>query len=247
MVRDYLQRQLQTALLGHEIDLAVHSLKDLPTEDVDGLQISAIPPRETTEDALCLCNGAELNELGDVPENAIVGTGSVRRAAQLLHMRPDLEIRDIRGNVDTRLKKLDSGQYDAIVLAAAGLTRLGLQNRISVRFEQSRLLPAVGQGALGLETRTDDSTVVEAVSELSHFESFSSALSERSMLRRLYAGCLAPVGSLSRFEKGELMLTGVVLSRDGRIRIEASGSAPAEQFENLGIVVAEKTHCRRCR
>jgi hydroxymethylbilane synthase len=233
-------KQLQVALHENEIDLAVHSLKDLPTEDAPGLSIAAIPQRETTDDAICCRSDVAVSSLDALPEKAIVGTGSVRRAAQILHLRPDLDIRDIRGNVDTRLEKLDSGEYDAIVLAAAGLTRLGLEDRISFRFDQSQLLPAVGQGALGLETRSDDDSIRSAVAELNHRESYSAALAERSMLRRLFAGCLAPVGARCEIGNEKVTLTGVVLSRDGKIKIEASDSAPYDEFENLGISVAEK-------
>lgn len=233
-------KQLQVALLEKQIDLAVHSLKDLPTEDVEGLLIAAIPPRETTDDALCFPKGVAVSSLDDVPQGATIGTGSVRRMAQILHLRPDLVIEDIRGNVDTRLEKLDSGQYDAIVLAAAGLTRLGLGERIGFRFDQQRLLPAVGQGALGLEVCADNQEIVAAVSELSHQESYSAALAERSMLKRLFAGCLAPVGARCRAENGQLTLTGVVLGRDGKERIEVTDSAQVEAFAQLGIAVAEK-------
>lgn len=233
-------KQLQIALHENEIDLAVHSLKDLPTEDAAGLSISAVPERETTDDAICCSSGASFGSLDALPQKAIVGTGSVRRAAQILNLRPDLDIRDIRGNVDTRLEKLDSGDYHAIVLAAAGLTRLGLQDRISFRFDQSKLLPAVGQGALGLETRSDDEAMIKAVGELNHRESYSAALAERSMLRRLFAGCLAPVGARCEIEDGKVTLMGVVLSRDGKMRIEANDSAPFDDFEQLGISVAEK-------
>lgn len=233
-------KQLQVALLENKIELAVHSLKDLPTDDIDGLKIAAIPPRETTEDAICCPEGSSVKSLGDLAQGATIGTGSVRRAAQILHLRPDLNISDIRGNVDTRLEKLDSWQYDAIVLAAAGLTRLGLENRISFRFDRQKLLPAVGQGALGLEVREGDEATVSVVSKLSHHESYCAALAERAMLKRLFAGCLAPVGARCTVENGELFLTGVVLGRDGRDRIEETDSAPPEEFASLGVVVAEK-------
>ena len=232
-------KQLQIALLENTIDLAVHSLKDLPTEDCDGLTIAAIPPRETTEDAICFPASTSVSSLDDVPQGATIGTGSVRRAAQLLHLRPDLQIEDIRGNVDTRLEKLDSGQYDAIVLAAAGLTRLELADRIGFRFDQQKLLPAVGQGALGLEVRTDNEQVSSAIAELNHADSFHAALAERAMLKRLFAGCLAPVGARCHIENQKLSLTGVVLSRDGKERVEATESTSPESFTELGKSVAE--------
>lgn len=234
-------KQLQVALMNETIDLAVHSLKDLPTEDAEGLSIAAIPERETTGDALCfprhVMNSPNLDRLS---EGAIVGTGSIRRAAQLLSIRPDLQVRDIRGNVDTRLKKLDSGEYDAIILASAGLTRLGLEDRISYSFDQSQMLPAVGQGALGLEIRENDELLVSVLSNLNHPKSFSAAMAERAMLRRLYAGCLAPVGTRCETAINTLTLTGVVLSVDGKERIEATCSSAYDGHEALGVHVAEE-------
>ena len=202
-------------------------------------KIRAIPPRETTEDAICFPSDASVRSLSDVPQGATIGTGSVRRAAQLLHLRPDLQIEDIRGNVDTRLEKLDSGQYDAIILAAAGLTRLELADRIGFRFDQQKLLAAVGQGALGLEVRSDNEQVHSAIAELNHSDSFHAALAERAMLKRLFAGCLAPVGARCHVDDGQLSLTGVVLSRDGKQRVEATESSSPESFAELGISVAE--------
>ena len=234
-------KQLQIALLDGEIDLAVHSLKDLPTEDVEGLVIAAIPPRETTADALVSPGGLDVRSL---PANSIVGTGSVRRAAQLLHLRDDLQIRDIRGNVDTRLAKLDAGEFDAIVLASAGLTRLGLADRIGYEFSPPELLPAIGQGALGLETRADDSATVGIVSKLNHRASFAAAMAERSLLRTLFAGCLSPVGAVTEVNGDRLSLTGVVLSRDGRTRILSDGSGDLDHFVQLGLDVADDLKSR---
>jgi len=229
-------KRLQIALQNEEVDLAVHSLKDLPTQDAQGLSICAIPQRETTADALV---SNKWQSLQDLPSDAVVGTGSVRRAAQILHLRGDLKIADIRGNVDTRLRKLDEGDYDAIVLAAAGLTRLGWQDRITSRFSPNELLPAVGQGALGLETRTDDEQNNSVVSQLNHAESFSSAMAERHMLRALFAGCLAPVGAVTKVSDQTLELTGVVLSVDGLTRVEASESSSLDQYAALGLSVAK--------
>ena len=229
-------KRLQVALQNNEVDLAVHSLKDLPTLDAEGLGIAAIPDREVTRDALI---SNQFKSLSELPTGAIVGTGSVRRAAQILHVRRDLKIVDIRGNVDTRLKKLDDGHYDAIVLAAAGLTRLGWEQRITYCFSENELLPAVGQGALGLETRIDDERTNEVVSKLNHSESFSRAMAERHMLRALFAGCLAPVGARTSIVDGRLTLTGVVLSVDGQTRIEAHATDAVDQFAHLGQVVAK--------
>lgn len=230
-------KRLQVALLENEIDLAVHSLKDLPTEDHPDLKIAAIPVRENTADALVSRQFANLDAL---PSGAKIGTGSVRRAAQLLHLRNDLNIQDIRGNVDTRLKKLDNGEFDAIILACAGLTRLGWAARISDSFSPEQLMPAVGQGALGLETRADDVVTVESVSALNDEPSFHRAMAERSMLKALYAGCLSPVGASTSIDGTQLTLIGVVLSTDGQERIQASATLAMTQSRELGIAVAEQ-------
>lgn len=230
-------KRLQQALQNDEVDLAVHSLKDLPTEDAEGLQIAAIPHRETPLDTLVSNTAASIE---DLPQGAIVGTGSVRRAAQLLHHRPDLDIRDIRGNVDTRLRKLDEGQFEAIVLAAAGLTRLGWQERIRQILPADVMLPAVGQGALGLEIRSNDAATHAAVELLNHPDSFAAAMAERWMLRTMFAGCLAPVGARTEIANGSLTLTGVVLSRDGRERIEGAQTLPTKDHIALGKAVAEQ-------
>ena len=234
-------KQLQIALLEEQIDLAVHSLKDLPTEDHPDLTVAAVPKREDTADAFVSNRFASLEEL---PDKAVIGTGSVRRAAQLKHLRSDLEIRDIRGNVDTRLKKLDGGNFDAIILAAAGLKRLGLEHRIAHFFEPDQLLPAVGQGALGLETRKFDIATVSIVRQLSDPDSYHRAFAERSMLKTLFAGCLAPVGAsttaVSVNGSSRLTLTGVVLSIDGTERLQSTDTLPLEESFKLGKMVANQ-------
>jgi len=230
-------KRLQIALLENEIDLAVHSLKDLPTEDHPNLTIAAVPERENTADALV---SNEYGDLDSIPQGSKIGTGSVRRAAQLLHLRDDLKIEDIRGNVDTRLQKLDDGKYDAIVLASAGLVRLGLADRIAYQFEPHQLMPAVGQGALGLETRADDATTIDSVSRLSDTPSFHRASAERSMLRTLFAGCLAPVGANTVVKDGQLNLEGIVLSVDGKEKVSVSMSRPVAQSRELGEAVAKE-------
>ncbi len=231
-------KRLQIALVEKEVDLAVHSMKDLPTEDHADLMIASVPERENTSDALICRDG--IADFQSLPQDAKIGTGSVRRAAQLLHLRPDLKIHDIRGNVDTRLEKLTSEGFDGIILACAGLNRMGLSERITHAFGETELLPAVGQGALALEIRKADAATNQAVKKLSHDESFSRAMAERSMLRRLFAGCLAPVGAVTRIEDGRLSLTGVVLSRDGKVRIEAQASSKPQSAIELGVEVAEK-------
>lgn len=230
-------KRLQIALLENQIDLAVHSLKDLPTEDHPRLTIAAVPSREDRADALV---SNRFRDIAALPEGATIGTGSVRRAAQLLHLRNDLKIKDIRGNVDTRLKKLDDGEFDAIVLACAGLIRLGLKTRIAYSFGPDEIMPAVGQGALGLETRHDDQPTIATVAQLTDRNSFHQSMAERSMLRTLFAGCLAPVGANTTVEGDQLTLHGIVLSRDGQHKIESQQTCPLEQSDELGQSVAQQ-------
>jgi hydroxymethylbilane synthase len=229
-------KELQRALLDDRIDLAVHSLKDLPTDPVAGLSVAAVPPRESNHDVLVAC---EATTLGELPEQARLGTGSRRRKSQLLYARPDLQVSDIRGNLDTRLRKLDEGQYDAIVLAEAGLKRLGWEQRITQILPREVMLPAIGQGALGIEARSDDSVTRDQLAPLDDADTHASVLAERAMLAQLRAGCLAPVGAWGRVLDGQLYLDGVVLSSDGRHRVAASAAgSPAEAIQ-LGQQVAE--------
>ncbi len=229
-------KRIQQALLDGEVDAAVHSLKDLPTESFDGLTIAAVPPRESPHDVLVCRESSSLDEL---PGGARVGTGSLRRRAQLLHARNDLDVQDIRGNVDTRLRKLDDGEYDAIVLAEAGLKRLGLDQRVTQVLSPPLMLPAIGQGALGIETRSDDSPTIATVAALDHLESRAAVFAERTMLATLRGGCLAPVGAWGRIELGQLHLDGVVLSHDGAQRITASATGPLTDLATIGNLVAE--------
>ncbi len=229
-------KELQRALLDDRIDLAVHSLKDLPTDVVDGLVLAAVPEREDARDALISRDATLLDQL---PQKATIGTGSLRRRAQLSHARADLQMRDIRGNVETRLQKLAAGQYDALVLALAGLKRLGLDAQITQILEPAILLPAVGQGALGIETRADDRTTHAVHERLDHGPSHQAVLAERMLLATLCGGCLAPVGAWARQEAdGQLRLDAVVLSADGRQRLAASGLAAPEEALRLGADVA---------
>jgi hydroxymethylbilane synthase len=230
-------KEIQRALLDGRIDFAVHSLKDLPTEPVEGLTLAAIPPRESNHDVLVCREAADLDGL---PSGSRVGTGSTRRRAQLLYHRPDLTVADIRGNVETRLRKLAEGQFDAIVLAEAGLRRLGLERHVTQILPRSLMLPAVGQGALGIESRTDDQAALEALAALNHPETQASVLTERSMLSALRAGCLAPVGAWARIEDGDLRLDGIVLSPDGRERLVVSVSGPASEPVETGAEAARR-------
>lgn len=229
-------KELQRALLDERIDLAVHSLKDLPTEPVEGLTIAVVPERESTSDVLVSSKATTIEKL---PQAARVGTGSLRRKAQLLHLRVDLVVEDIRGNVETRLRKLDEGQYDAIILAEAGLKRLGFAERIAGIIPTPQMLPAIGQGALGIETRASDERVKALLDPLNHGPSHQAVLAERTLLSRLRAGCLAPVGAWGRFEQERLMLDAVVLSHDGASRLAASDSATGDAVA-LGARVAEQ-------
>jgi hydroxymethylbilane synthase len=229
-------KEIQRALLEEQIDLAVHSLKDLPTTPVAGLSLAAVPVRESTADVL-VSNIADRIE--SLPTAARIGTGSLRRKAQLLHLRPDLQLSDIRGNVDTRLRKLDEGQYGAIVLAEAGLKRLGLGNRIAHVIPRAVMLPAVGQGALGIEARSDDATTRANLAQLDHAATHQAVLAERSLLFALRGGCLAPVGAWGRIEEGQLHLDAVVLSGDGSQKIVAIGAANPSDAEALGQRVAD--------
>jgi hydroxymethylbilane synthase len=229
-------KELQRALLERQIDLAVHSLKDMPTAPVEGLVLAAVPERESTADVL-VSNIAQRIE--DLPPAARVGTGSLRRGAQLLHLRPDLKVEDIRGNVETRLRKLDEGQFQAIILAEAGLRRLGLAERIVHVIPPSAMLPAVGQGALGIETRAGDGTTRGVVASLDHRATHQAVIAERSLLLALRGGCLAPVGAYGRVTGGHLLLDAVVLSGDGARRVTASGKGAPEQAELLGREVAQ--------
>jgi hydroxymethylbilane synthase len=229
-------KELQRALLDGQIDLAVHSLKDLPTAPLEGLALAAVPVRESTADVLVSNVAGSIEAL---PSAARIGTGSLRRKAQLLHVRSDLRVEDIRGNVDSRLAKLDGGQYDAIILAEAGLKRLGLTERTVNVIPRSVMLPAVGQGALGIECRADDSTTRQLLSPLDDAVTHACVLAERALLLALRGGCLAPVGALGRIENGRLQLNAVVLAGDGSKRIAATGEADSGDAVSLGQRVAQ--------
>lgn len=229
-------KEIQRALLADQIDLAVHSLKDLPTADVPGLTIAAVPARESIHDVLV----GPYRALDELPQGARIGTGSLRRRAQLLYQRPDLQLLEIRGNVDTRLRKLDSGEYDAIVLAQAGLSRLGLAERITYVIPPEIMLPAVGQGALGLETRSDDEVTRQLVQPLNDSPTNESVTAERTLLQTLRAGCLAPVGAWARVVNGNLHLEAVVLDPDGTKRLIFERTGEFGTAVNLGKEAAEK-------
>jgi hydroxymethylbilane synthase len=234
-------KELEDALLDGRIDIAVHSLKDLPTILPDGLSISAIGEREDARDALVLATGSELDAtaLGNLPRGAIVGTSSPRRLAQLrCWFGNNLEIKDLRGNVDTRIRKLDEGQYDALILASAGLVRLGLHDRISLRIPISHMLPAVGQGAIAIETRSDNDFAIGTTRKLDHRETHLACLAERAFLRGLGGGCQLPIAAHARLEGELLKLDGLVAKPDGSKRLQESLSGPSETAEALGASLA---------
>lgn len=229
-------KRIQEALKNEEIDLAVHSLKDLPTVPTDNLILAAVPERQDVRDAFV---SNHFRSISDLPEGATVGTGSLRRQAQLLHHRPDLKIKDLRGNVDTRLEKLDAGNYDAIILACAGLRRLGLEGRIKEAVPTETLLPAVGQGALGLECRKDDERTLQTVRELNHQSTYYCVLAERAFLNETYAGCTAPVGGHATIEGDELTLKAIVLSTDGRTKLQETARMEVNFSQTLNSVTTE--------
>jgi hydroxymethylbilane synthase len=231
-------KELQRSLLEGRIDLTVHSLKDLPTDEVPGLILAAVPLRDSPHDVLVSRSG---DELGKLPPGARIGTGSLRRRCQLLHQRADLQMTDIRGNVDTRLKKLREGQYDAIVLAEAGLNRLGLSHEITQLLPPSVMLPAVGQGALAVETQTDDRMTRETVAKIDDRAVHQSVLAERSMLSALQGGCLAPIAAWGRIESdNRLHLSANVLSLDGSRCLATELLGNTADAEIIGQQVAER-------
>ena len=230
-------KEIEQAMLDHEIDMAVHSMKDMPATLPEGLVIGCIPEREDHRDALISKNHVKLN---DLKSGAIVGTSSLRRGAQLLAMRPDLEIKWIRGNIDTRLEKLEKEDYDAIILAAAGLSRMGWAQDIVTEFLEPELcLPAVGQGALSIECRGDDHQLLELLQKFSDSETSQTVRAERSFLTKMEGGCQIPIAGYAHLnEKNELVLNGLVASPDGKLiyKTQMSGNDP----EKLGELVANK-------
>jgi len=239
-------KELEEALLAEEIDLAVHSLKDLPTTLPDNLAITAVTEREDARDALILREGVAAGEhsLLGLPQGAIVGTSSLRRQAQLKHLRPDVSIKDLRGNVDTRLRKLDEGGYNAIILASAGLRRLGFERRINASITHAEMLPAVGQGALGIETRANDARTAALVSLLEHAPTRAACTAERALLFALGGGCQVPIAAHAVVEGDTLRLDALVAALDGgrviRDRVEDDTAHAARAGETLAARLREQ-------
>ncbi|OPX38624.1 MAG: hydroxymethylbilane synthase [Desulfobacteraceae bacterium 4484_190.1] len=230
-------KEIEDALLSKRIHVAVHSMKDVPAELPEGLTISAFPEREDPRDALISSENLKIEQL---PVGACVGTSSLRRAAQLLHLRPDLDIVSLRGNIDTRLKKLDSGEMQAIILASAGLKRLGLWNRGFQAISIKQMLPAIGQGALGLEVRSDDNRTIEILDFLNHETTELTVRAERAFLKRLEGSCQVPIAAFAGLNGEELHMQGMVAELDGSkiIRDEIVGNK--DEAAEIGINLAEK-------
>lgn len=230
-------KEIEDALLNGRIDLAVHSMKDMPGEIPKGLCIGAIPEREIPQDVLISRNKKSLSKLG---LGAKIGTSSLRRKAQLLHARPDLVVLPLRGNVDTRLKKLETENLDAIILAAAGVKRLGLENRITEYLDENIMLPAVGQGALCIEVRQNDPLVEPIVAALEHPQTRTVILGERAFLNRLEGGCQVPIAAYGTIDKNIFTLAGLVATVDGRTLIKETFSGPENSSEMIGVELAER-------
>jgi hydroxymethylbilane synthase len=234
-------KEIQRALLDGAADVAVHSLKDLPTIPVAGLVLAAVPERGPTGDVFV---SEKHRRFDDLPPGAVLATSSLRRRAQALHRRPDLHCIDIRGNVETRLRKLGDRGIDATILAEAGLQRLGLGSAVTEVLDPAWMLPAVGQGALGLECRADDTATLAVVARLSHPPTQRAVLAERALLRALGGGCQVPMGVVCRWAGDALSLRGAVVRPDGSERVEAELSGPADDPEALGRRVAEELLAR---
>ncbi|MEE8553700.1 MAG: hydroxymethylbilane synthase [Desulfobacterales bacterium] len=230
-------KEIEDALLNGRIDLAVHSMKDMPSEIPDGLCVGAIPEREIPQDVLISKKGLLLH---DLMPGARIGTSSLRRSAQLLHARPDLVILPLRGNLDTRLKKLETENLDAIILAAAGVKRLGLENRITEYLDENVMLPAVGQGALCIEIRQNDPEIEPIIAALNHQETWTVVMGERAFLNRLEGGCQVPIAAHGKLEKNTFTLCGLVAAVDGTTIIKETLSGPEDSSESIGVNLANR-------
>jgi hydroxymethylbilane synthase len=230
-------KELEEALLEETIDLAVHSVKDIPTDTPTRLCFHAVCKRADVRDCLISANGATLANLR---QGARVGTGSLRRQAQLQHVRRDLDFRDLRGNVDTRLRKVDSGEYEAIILAKAGLDRLGLSQRIAETLSPEVCMPAVGQGAIAVEARLKDVEAQETVAALDDQETRSAIIAERALLSAMQGGCQVPLGAWARMERGELLMEACVCSVDGLQYIKERASGPVDEAAQIGERLAQQ-------
>lgn len=230
-------KELEAALLAGTVDFAVHSMKDLPTGETPGLSIHAVPERATPYDVLLSRSG---DILDDLPDGARIGTGSLRRQAQMLAYRDDLKMVDIRGNIDTRLGRLEAGRYDAVVLAAAGIERLGLQERVAEIFPPEIMLPAVGQGCLALQARSDDKRTAALLAAVDDRGSHLAAVAERALLAGLGGGCHAPIAALAHLDGRKIRLSGLVGTADGRTILREEGDGPATAAAAVGRKLADR-------
>ena len=230
-------KELEEALIKNKIDLAVHSLKDVPTFLPQELMLSVIPKRENPLDALISREGRRLEEL---PVHARLGTSSLRRQAQLLNLRPDFKIETLRGNLDTRIKKLETEKLDGIIIAAAGVIRMGWEEKITQYLDSAKFLPAIGQGALGIETRREDRTTNKIVFFLNHPDTAHCVFSERSFLKKLEGGCQVPIAAFGKIANGKLFLEGLISSLDGKKIIRDTIEGNPEEAEKIGLLLAEK-------
>lgn len=233
-------KELEVGMLQHDIDLAVHSLKDLPTTLPQGLVLGVVTERENPADALVVHQKYQDRQIDTLPAGAVVGTSSLRRLAQLRHHFPHLTFKDIRGNLNTRLQRLDAGEYDAIILAVAGLHRLGMSDRVHQVLPDDISLYAVGQGALGIECRTDDQEVLSLLKVIEHVPTRDRVLAERAFLRELEGGCQVPIGVNTRLVEDQLTLTGIVASVDGKKLIKDSVTGASSEPEQIGIQLAQR-------
>ncbi len=229
-------KELETALLAHEADIAVHSMKDVPMDFPEGLGLFCICEREDPRDAFV---STTYSSLDDLPKGSVVGTSSLRRQAQLLNRRPDLQIRFLRGNVNTRLAKLDAGEYDAIILAAAGLIRLGFEDRISSSISVDESLPAGGQGAVGIECRTGDTEIHALLAPLHHQDTATRVTAERALNKHLNGGCQVPIACYAVLEGEQIWLRGLVGDPSGGLLLSAEARGPQSAAQALGVQVAE--------
>jgi hydroxymethylbilane synthase len=236
-------KEIEEALLKGEADIAVHSMKDVPTEFPDGLYLPVITKREDPRDAFIsrISNsGFQIPDFKGLPHGATVGTSSLRRSCQLLSIRPDLKIEQLRGNLDTRLRKLDEGRFDAIILAAAGVKRLGWAERITETLEPEISLPAIGQGAVGIECRVNDEFINKLIAPLDHAETAVCVRAERAFLKKLEGGCQVPIAAHARLINGTLIMNGLVGSVSGDRIIKGRIEGSPENSEHLGVELAEE-------
>jgi len=235
-------KEIEEAILRHKVDMAVHSMKDVPTELPEGLHLAAICRREDPRDALISkvqSSEFKVQSYKDLPHGATVGTSSLRRLCQLRNIRPDLKIVQLRGNLDTRIRKLDEGQFDAIIVAVAGVKRLGLAYRITEILEPEICLPAIGQGAIGIECRVNDKVINTILGDLNYQETSISVRAERALLRRLGGGCQVPIAAYARIEDGRVIMDGLVGSITGERVIKSHAEGKLEDHERLGTNLAE--------